>query len=84
MLKAEGLEYELHGEGEPVLYLLGSESGPRFERPRQLFVSSVPQTEEVVLPGLNHLLQMRDPSLVAVPIADFLARHPISGTARCN
>ncbi len=61
---------------QPVLFIIGSESGPLFERPKQLFQSSVPQTEEVVLPGLDHLLQMRNPSLVAAPIADFLARHP--------
>jgi pimeloyl-ACP methyl ester carboxylesterase len=61
---------------QPVLYIIGSESGPLFERPKQFFQSLVPQTEEVVLPGLNHLLQMRNSSLVAAPIADFLARHP--------
>ncbi len=61
---------------QPVLFVIGSESGPLFEKPLQLFQSSVPQTEEVVVPGLNHLLQMRNPSLVAAPIADFLARHP--------
>ena len=61
---------------QPVLFIIGSESGPLFDEPKRLFVSSVPQTEEVVLPGLNHLLQMRDPAAVAAPIADFLARHP--------
>lgn len=62
---------------QPVLFVLGSESGPLFERPRELFLSSVPQAEEAVLPGLDHLLQMRDPRLVAHAIAEFLARHPL-------
>lgn len=62
---------------QPVLYLIGSESGPLFERPRQLFLSCVPHAEAAVLPGLDHLLMMRDPGLVARPIADFLARHPL-------
>jgi hypothetical protein len=46
---------------QPVLFVLGSESGPLFERPRELY----------------HLLQMRDPRLVAHAIAEFLARHPL-------
>jgi pimeloyl-ACP methyl ester carboxylesterase len=62
---------------KPVLYLVGSESGPHFDRAKQAFQSAVAQTEAVVLPGLNHLLQMRDPHGVAAPIADFLARHPL-------
>jgi 3-oxoadipate enol-lactonase len=62
---------------QPVLFVIGSESGPLFEEPLHLFQSSVPQTEEVVVPGLNHLLQMRNPRLVAEPIAGFLARRPL-------
>ncbi len=38
---------------QPVLFIISSESGPLFERPKQLFQSSVPQTEVVVLPGLD-------------------------------
>ena len=41
------------------------------------FRSLVPQTEQVVIPGVNHLMQMREPKLVAEAIADFLSRHPI-------
>jgi len=62
---------------QPVLYVIGSESGPLFEEPLHLFRSEVPQTEEVVVPGLNHLLQMRNPRTVAEPIAGFLARQPL-------
>jgi 3-oxoadipate enol-lactonase len=62
---------------QPVLFVIGSESGPLFEEPLHLFHSAVPQTEEVVVPGLNHLLQMRNPRLVAEAIADFLARRPL-------
>lgn len=62
---------------QPVLYIIGSESGELFEGPMQRFLASVPHAEEAVLPGLNHLLQMRSPSLVAHPIVDFLARHPL-------
>ena len=62
---------------QPVLFVIGSESGPLFEEPLHLFQSAAPQTEEVVVPGLNHLLQMRNPRLVAEAIADFLARRPL-------
>jgi pimeloyl-ACP methyl ester carboxylesterase len=62
---------------QPVLYVLGGESGPLFEAGMQHFRSLIPHTEEVVLPGVNHLMQIRDPKLVAAPIADFLSRHPI-------
>jgi pimeloyl-ACP methyl ester carboxylesterase len=61
---------------QPVLYVIGGQSGPLFERPGQLFESLLPEAEKAVLPGLDHLLQMRDPCLVATPIADFLGRHP--------
>jgi 3-oxoadipate enol-lactonase len=62
---------------QPVLYVLGSESGPLFEAARQHFRSLIPHTEEVVLSGVNHLMQIRDPKPVAAPIADFLSRHPL-------
>jgi pimeloyl-ACP methyl ester carboxylesterase len=62
---------------QPVAFLIGSESGALFEGPRDLFLSLVPRAEEVVLPGLNHLLQIQDSGLVARAIADFLGRHPL-------
>ncbi len=62
---------------QPVQFVIGSESGPLFEEPLHLFRSSVRQTEEAIVPGLNHLLQMQNPRLVAEAIADFLARQPL-------
>ena len=62
---------------QPVLYVLGAESGPSFEAGSQYFQSLVPHTELVVVPGVNHLLQVREPGRVAAPIADFLSRHPL-------
>jgi pimeloyl-ACP methyl ester carboxylesterase len=62
---------------QPVLYVIGSASGPAFDNPKEAFQATVTHTEEVVLPGLNHLFFTRNPSLVATPIADFLARHPL-------
>jgi 3-oxoadipate enol-lactonase len=57
--------------------VLGGESGPRFEEASRYFRSSIPHTETVVLPGMNHLMQVRDPKRVAGAIAGFLSRHPI-------
>jgi len=65
------------GIGQPVLFLTGGESGPRFEAPGRFFASAVPQTEELTLPGLDHLLPLRDPARVAAATAAFLARHPL-------
>jgi pimeloyl-ACP methyl ester carboxylesterase len=62
---------------QPVLYLLGSESGPLFDAAMLHFQALVPQVEQVVVPGVNHLMQIRNPKLVAEPIADFLARNPL-------
>lgn len=62
---------------QPVLSVIGSESGPLFEAVKQHFQSLIPHTEEVVVPGINHLMQMRDPKLVAALIADFLMPHPL-------
>jgi len=61
---------------QPILYAIGSESGPLFEAAKQHFQSMIPSTEGVVLPGVNHLMQMRDPKLIAAAIADFLSRQP--------
>jgi pimeloyl-ACP methyl ester carboxylesterase len=62
---------------QPVLFVTGGASGPLFERPRQLFLACVSHAEDLVLPGLNHLLPVQAPALVASSIADFLARHPL-------
>ena len=71
------------GISQPVLYVLGADSGPRFDRPKQVFQSIATHAEEVVLPGMNHLLMMRNPGMVARPIADFLARHPFESSKSC-
>ena len=62
---------------QPVLYLLGGESGPLFEAAQRHFESLVPHAEFARVPGVDHLMQMGDPKRVAAPIADFLARHPL-------
>ncbi len=61
---------------QPVLYATGGETLPLIEVVMQHFQSLVPHTEHVVVPGVNHSMQMQDPKPVAATIADFLSRHP--------
>jgi pimeloyl-ACP methyl ester carboxylesterase len=62
---------------QPILYALGNESGPIFEAARQHFQSMVTGAEGVMLGGVNHLMQMRNPMSIAEAIASFLDRHPM-------
>jgi pimeloyl-ACP methyl ester carboxylesterase len=63
---------------QPVLYLLGTESGPMFVESRDLLRSWLPQMEDDVLPQANHLLHMRHPADAAARLTAFLRRHPLS------
>ena len=67
---------------QPALYVLGAESGPRFERAKQVFQSIATHAEELLLPGMNHLLMIRNPTMVAQAIAHFLTRHPLNDRPR--
>jgi pimeloyl-ACP methyl ester carboxylesterase len=64
------------GITQPVMFALGSESGPTFEEGQKLVSAWIPQTREVLVPGVNHLLQVQNPALVAKAIAEFLRSHP--------
>ena len=76
--RAWSLEREASRIRQPVLFVIGSESGPLFEAVKKYFLSLIPHAEEAVLPGVDHAMQMQDPKLVAAAIADFLSHHPIS------
>jgi pimeloyl-ACP methyl ester carboxylesterase len=60
---------------QPVLFLSGSASGPLFERPRELFLASVPRAESRVFEGVGHLFPVHASARVAPVIAEFLARQ---------
>jgi len=62
---------------QPALYAVGSETLPLVEALKQHFQSLIPHTEQVVIPGVNHSMQMQDPKAVAAAIAEFLSRHPL-------
>jgi pimeloyl-ACP methyl ester carboxylesterase len=61
----------------PVLSLAGTESTPTVAEFEQLLREWFPQVEIVRVPGVNHMLHMMRPQLVAETVADFLARHPL-------
>ena len=62
---------------QPLLYVIGEESGPLFESAMAHFQALIPRAEPARVAGVDHLLQMRDAKGVAAPIAAFLARHPL-------
>jgi pimeloyl-ACP methyl ester carboxylesterase len=64
---------------QPVLHVLGSDSMPLFGEGRDLLHSWLPNTEDAVLAGATHLLQMDRPADAAATLADFLKRHPVAG-----
>jgi 3-oxoadipate enol-lactonase len=61
---------------QPVLCVLGSDTVPLFVEGRDLLHSLLPRTEDAVLAGTTHLLQMARPVDAAAALADFLKRHP--------
>lgn len=62
---------------QPVLFLSGTETLPLFTEVRDPLHAYLPQTEDDVIPGANHLLHLRHPADAAARLASFLKRHPI-------
>lgn len=63
---------------QPVLAVLGADSGPPFREGHDCLKDWLPQTEPFVLPGATHGLQFMNPRGMAEGLAAFLARHPLS------
>ena len=83
-VEAPELQHWQFGEAEaqritaPVLYVIGSESDPAFFEMEGLLREWFPHLETARVPGVNHLLEMQQPHLVAEMLAGFLAQHPLS------
>jgi pimeloyl-ACP methyl ester carboxylesterase len=60
---------------QPVFFLVGTESAPMFTEGCDLVHSWLPQTEDGVLAGANHLLQMQHPAEAASLLTGFFQRH---------
>ncbi|HVL56940.1 MAG TPA: alpha/beta hydrolase [Burkholderiaceae bacterium] len=62
---------------QPVLSVLGSQTGPLWRDIAELLRAWFPQAEELVVQDTGHLLQMQRPEPIARGVAAFLCRHPI-------
>ena len=65
---------------QPVLSVLGTESGPLFEEGHALLHLWFPQVEDCTIEGVAHLLHVQRPEPVAPGVAAFFARHPMTGS----
>lgn len=74
-----GLEQTARIE-QPVLCVLGEETGTLWREVAVLLHEWFPQIEDLAVPGVGHLLHLQRPEPVAKGIAEFLARHPAAGT----
>ena len=63
---------------QPVLSVLGTESGPLFEEGHALLHFWFPQVEDCTIEGVAHLLHIQRPEPVAQGVAAFFARHRIT------
>jgi pimeloyl-ACP methyl ester carboxylesterase len=63
---------------QPILSVLGTESGRWFVEGAQLLRSWFPGLEELTVEGAGHLLHAQRPEAVASGVAEFLGRHPIT------
>jgi pimeloyl-ACP methyl ester carboxylesterase len=63
---------------QPVLSVLGAETGLLFVDGAALLRSWLPNVEDLIVEDVGHLLQIQSPGPVARGIAEFLSRHPIS------
>jgi pimeloyl-ACP methyl ester carboxylesterase len=63
---------------QPVLSVLGADTGQLFVDGAALLRSWLPNVEELTVDGAGHLLQIQRPEPVARGIAEFFSRHPVA------
>jgi pimeloyl-ACP methyl ester carboxylesterase len=63
---------------QPVLSVLGADTGRLFVEGAALLRSWLPNVEELTVEEVGHLLQIQRPEPVALGIAEFFGRHPIA------
>lgn len=64
---------------QPVLSVLGGNSEPFFAESHDMLHAWFSNMEECVVPGIAHLLHMQEPQPVIRGVAEFFARHPMTG-----
>jgi pimeloyl-ACP methyl ester carboxylesterase len=65
---------------QPVLSVLGADTEPLFADSHELLHSWLPQVEDCPVSGVAHLLHMQRPAPVALGVAAFFGRHPITAS----
>lgn len=65
---------------QPVLAVVGEHSAPTFPERRELLLSWLPNVEPFELAEATHLLHVQNPHGMAVALASFFARHPLTAT----
>lgn len=63
---------------QPVLSVLGADSGPMLVEIDALVRQWLPQAEAYVLPRATHGLQMQNPHDLAAALVEYFARHPLA------
>jgi pimeloyl-ACP methyl ester carboxylesterase len=62
---------------QPVLAVIGQESGPMFDDGHKVIQQWIPHAEELRIPQTNHALQFMNPRAVAEGLAGFLERQKL-------
>jgi pimeloyl-ACP methyl ester carboxylesterase len=62
---------------QPVLAVLGANSGLTFRQRQDLLLAWLPRVEAFVLPDATHLLHVQNPRAMAAGLAAFFAHHPL-------
>lgn len=65
---------------QPVLSVVGTESEQLFVDSHALLHDWFPQVEDCTIEGVAHLLHIQRPEPVARGVAEFFARHPLTGS----
>ncbi len=63
---------------QPVLSVLGAETGPLWVEVARLLRVSIARVEECTIEGAGHFLHMQRPEPVARCVAAFFSRHPLT------
>ena len=63
---------------QPVLSVLGAQTGRLFVEGAALLRSWLPKVEDLTVDDVGHLLQIQRPEPVARGIAEFFSRHPMA------
>jgi pimeloyl-ACP methyl ester carboxylesterase len=61
---------------QPVLFVLGAESLPLMAEVREVVHAWLPQTQDLLVPGASHFLQLEHASVIAEGLQAFFRANP--------